>query len=97
MAFLFHRTRQTVLNDQFQDIQELKRSIFGVRAETATIDHLVNNAAEVAGDRNGARVAVVHLPMSGRTFHETVMAGGDTHDDTLGRLDEVAAKIQRFD
>jgi hypothetical protein len=97
MAFLFATNRQFELNNKFQDIGRLKQSIFSLLASTGTLDNLVNAPGEVAGNRNGVRVSVVHLPMSGRRFHEVVMAGGDTQDQTAGRMEEVAEKIKRFD
>jgi len=54
---------------------------------------VITNDAEVAGNRANMRLSVLHLPISGRSFYEQVMAAGDDHDATLALVNEIVADI----
>lgn len=92
MASLFCNTRQMVLSEALQGIGELKNVIANELRKSGFTD-VVNTQGEVAGNRGGVRLSVLHLFIGGRNFFELVMAGGDTHDATLGAVNEVVNKI----
>ena len=92
MAFLFCHTRQMELDDFTPSIRELKANIAAVLVQSAFTD-VINNDAEVAGNRANMRLSVLHLPISGRRFYEQVMAAGDDRDATLALVNEIVAAI----
>jgi hypothetical protein len=73
-------------------VGDLKANIAAVLLQSAFTD-VINNEAEVAGNRANMRLSVLHLPISGRTFYQQVMAAGDDRDATLALVNEIVADI----
>lgn len=95
MAFLFCNTRRMDLSPALANVGELKNVIANELQKRGFTD-VINNQSEVAGNRNGVRLSVLHLFIGGKSFFEQVMAGGDTHDGTLGSVNEVVKDIQHL-
>jgi hypothetical protein len=49
---------------------------------------VVRSDAEVAGNKSGCRVAIVHLQIAGPNFHEVFMLAGDSLDAARAVLGE---------
>lgn len=93
MAVLFWNTRQMELGPQHPPtIGEHKANIAHLLVQSAFTD-VINNDAEVAGNRANMRLSVLHLPIGGRRFYELVMAAGDDRDTTLALVNEIVAAI----
>jgi hypothetical protein len=90
MAALFFQTRPRVLSAATENIGEVKRS-YKVELERRGYTDVVHSASEVAGNKNGCRVAILHLHNSGPNFHEVFMVGGDNGDNSRAVLAEVVA------
>ena len=95
MASLFANSQRKELNPTLGSVGELKNVIAGELKKHAFTD-VINNQSEVAGNRNGVRLSVLHLPIDGRTFWQVVMAGGDTGNVTLAAVNEVVAIIKKL-
>jgi len=94
MAFLFFNTRNMGLSEALANIGELK----GVVANTLRQDgftDVVNTASEVAGNRGGVRVSILHLHTVDRNFWQVFMASGDTAG-TQQTLNEVVNKVENL-
>ncbi|HET6890170.1 MAG TPA: hypothetical protein VFH31_03640 [Pyrinomonadaceae bacterium] len=77
MAVLLFQTRGRTLSEATQGIGELKR-LYEDELRRRGFTEVVRSDAEVAGNKNGCRVAIVHLQIAGRNFHEVFMLAGDT-------------------
>ena len=95
MAALFANSQQKELNPALGSVAELKNVIANALKSHAFTD-VINNAAEVAGNRNGVRLSVLHLPINPRNFWQVVMAGGETANVTLASVNEVVGIIQNL-
>ncbi len=95
MASLFANSQRKELNPALGSIGELKNVIANELKKHAFTD-VINNQSEVAGNRKGVRLSVLHLPIDGRKFWQVVMAGGDESNATLGSVNEVVEIIQKL-
>jgi hypothetical protein len=95
MAFLFANSQHKELSPALGSIGELKNVIANELKKNGFTD-VIDDQAEVAGNRSGVRLSVLYLPIQGRTFWQVVMAGGDTHDGTLGSVNQVVTIIQNL-
>ena len=95
MAALFANSQSKELNPALGSVAELKNVIANELKRNGFTD-VINNPSEVAADRNGVRLSVLHLPIDGRTFWQVVMAGGDTSDATLGAVNQVVDIIKNL-
>jgi hypothetical protein len=75
-----------------RDIAAHKANIAAVLVGDAFRD-VVNDDQEVAGNRGGMRLAILHLPISGRTFYEQVIAVGDDFDATRALVNGIVSEI----
>jgi hypothetical protein len=94
MAFLFFNYRSMGLSEALASIGELK----GVVADTLKKDgftNVVNSPSEVAGNRGGVRVSILHLHIADRNFWQVFMASGDTAA-TQTTLNEVVNKVEHL-
>ena len=94
MAFLFFNFRSMELSQALANVGELK----GVVANTLKTDgftDVVNTQSEVAGNRSGVRVSILHLHIADRKFWQVFMAGGDTAA-TQTTLNEVVNKVEHL-
>jgi hypothetical protein len=57
---------------------------------------VVNTQSEVAGNRSGVRVAVLHLHIGDTRFWQVVMGGGDAGDATQRAVNEVMDTIKNL-
>ena len=73
-------------------IGEHKANIAQVLIQSA-FTNVINNDAEVAGNRANMRLSILHLPISGRRFYEQVMAAGDNRNATQALVNEIVAAI----
>ena len=92
MAFLFCHTRQMELDDFTGSVADLKANIAALLTQSA-FTHVINNDGEVAGNRAGMRLSVLHLPLGDRRYYEQVMAAGDDRDATQALVNEVVGYI----
>jgi hypothetical protein len=95
MAALFFNDRRMDLSDALANVGELKNVIFNELKGSGFTD-VVNTPSEVAGNRNGVRVSILHLPISGRSFWQVFMAGGDAGDVTQETINEVVNKVEHL-
>ena len=95
MAALFANSQRKELNPALGSVGELKNVIANELKKHAFTD-VIDNQSEVAGNRKGVRLSVLHLPIEGRTFWQVVMAGGETADVTLAAVNEVVAIIKNL-
>jgi hypothetical protein len=95
VAALFANSQRRELNPALGSVGELKNVIADQLKKHAFTD-VIDNQSEVAGNRNGVRLSVLHLPIQGRTFWEVVMAGGDNGNVTLESVNEVVSIIQNL-
>jgi|SRR5713101_3876350 hypothetical protein len=95
MAALFFNDRRMDLNVALANIGELKNVIFNELTGMGFTD-VVNTPSEVAGNRNGVRVSILHLHITGPSFWQVFMAAGDAGDVTLGTLNEVVDKVEHL-
>src|SRR5271170_5162836 len=95
MAALFFNDRQMGLSAALADIGELKNVIFNELKGIGFTD-VVNTPSEVAGNRNGVRVSILHLPIGGSNFWQVFMAGGDTVAVTQQTLNDVVNKVEHL-
>ncbi|KJC61120.1 hypothetical protein UP10_09520 [Bradyrhizobium sp. LTSPM299] len=94
MAFLFANTRSMSLSDALANIGELKGVIANTLKQSGFTD-VINNPSEVAGNKNGVRLSVLHLHIAGRQFWQVFMAGGDTAA-TQQTLNDVVNKVEHL-
>ena len=95
MAALFANSSRMDLNEALANIGELKNVIANELRGKGFTD-VVDTQAEVAGNRSGVRVSVLHLFIGGRSFWQVVMAGVDATDVTQGTVNEVVQTINHL-
>ena len=77
MAALFFHNRVHVLSEATQGIEELKRLYENALRSQHGFTDVIRSNSEVAGNKNGCRLAIVHLQIAGPKFHEVFMVAGD--------------------
>jgi hypothetical protein len=92
---LFANTRQMDLPETMDAISQLK-VVIANELRLAGLTDVVNTPGEVAGNRAGVRLSVLHLPIAGRSFWQIVMAGGDAVDPTRQAVDDVVQRIRNL-
>ena len=95
MAALFFNFRSMGLSSALANVGELK----GVIANTLKgegFSSVVNTPSEVAGNRNGVRVSILHLHIADANFWQVFMAAGDAADVTQWTLNEVVNKVEHL-
>jgi hypothetical protein len=93
MAALFCNTRDMELSEALGSVGELKNVIANELVSSGFTD-VVNTQGEVAGNKNGMRLSVLHLFIGGRRFYQQVMAAGDNSGVTLQTVNDVVGKIR---
>lgn len=93
MAFLFCNTRRMTLSEELANAAELKGIIANQMVDDGFED-VVNNQSEVAGNRDGMRLSVLHLFIGDRDFFQQVMAAGDQADATQELVNQQRARIE---
>jgi hypothetical protein len=93
MAFLFCNTRDMELSEALGNVGELK-GVIANELRNSGFSDVINNQAEVAGNKNGMRLSVLHLHIAGRRFYQQVMAAGDNGGATQGAVNDVVNKIR---
>ena len=96
MAALAARTEVRELNPALGSIGELKNVIVHSVLEERGFTDVVNNPSEVAGNRRGCRLSILHLHIADRSFHRVVMCACDNFDNARASVDEVANAINRL-
>jgi hypothetical protein len=94
MAFLFFNFRSMQLSQALANVGELKGVIANTLKQDGFTD-VVNTQSEVAGNRGGVRVSILHLHIVDRGFWQVFMAGGDTAA-TQTTLNEVVNKVEHL-
>ena len=95
MASLFANSQRKELNPALGSVGELKNVIANELKKNGFTD-VIDNQAEVAGNRTGVRLSVLYLPIDGRNFWQVVMAGGDAGDVTLASVNQVVNIIHNL-
>ncbi|HYZ75377.1 MAG TPA: hypothetical protein VE641_20020 [Chthoniobacterales bacterium] len=95
MAALFANTSRMDLSEALGSIGELK-GIIANELRGKRFTDVVDTQLEVAGNRSGVRVSVLHLFIGGRSFWQVVMAGGDAADTTQETVNEVVDAIKKL-
>jgi hypothetical protein len=90
VATLLFKYRPRVLSAATENIGEVKRSYKDALQRLGFTD-VVHSSSEVAGNKNGCRVAILHLHIAGPNFHEVFMVGGDNADASRNVLEEAVA------
>jgi hypothetical protein len=83
------------LSEALGSIGELK-GIIANELRGKRFTDVVDTQLEVAGNRSGVRVSVLHLFIGGRSFWQVVMAGGDAADTTQETVNEVVDAIKKL-
>jgi hypothetical protein len=96
MAALAFEFEQRELSEALGSIGELKNVIAHSVLEQRGFTNVVNNPAEVAGNRNGCRLSVLHLHISGRNFFRVVVCACDSFDKARATVDEVEREINNL-
>jgi hypothetical protein len=94
MAFLFFNAHSMGLSQALANIGELKGVIVDTLKKDGFTD-VVNTQTEVAGNRAGVRVSILHLHIADRNFWQVFMAAGDTAN-TQPTLNEVVNKVENL-
>ena len=94
MAALFFNFRSMELNPALGSVGELKNVIANTLREDMHFTDVVDTESEVAGNRSGVRISILHLFIGGRSFWQVVMGGGDAGNVTQGAVNEVMDKIK---
>jgi hypothetical protein len=95
MAALFFNFRSMELSAALPNVGELKGVIADALREDRFTD-VVNTPSEVAGNRNGVRVSILHLHITGSSFWQVFMAAGDNGNVTQATLNEVVNKVENL-
>ncbi|NNH70193.1 hypothetical protein HLB23_10020 [Nocardia uniformis] len=93
MAFLFCNTRQIQLRTPHPPTIGEHKANIAHHLNLSAFTHVINNDSEVAGNRAGMRLSVLHLPISDGRFYEQVMAAGENRDATLALVNETVAAL----
>jgi hypothetical protein len=96
MASLAARTDVRELNPALGSIGELKNVIVHSVLEQRGFTDVVNTPSEVAGNRGGCRLSILHLHIADRSFWRVVMCACDNFDNARASVDEVADAINRL-
>jgi hypothetical protein len=97
MAGLAARSERRELNPALGNIGELKNVIFNSVLKERQFTDVVNTPGEVAGNRNGCRVSILHLHIADRSFWRVVMCACDGgFDNARAMVDEVATAIDQL-
>ena len=94
MAFLFFNFRSMGLSQALANVGELKGAVANALKQDG-FTGVVNTQSEVAGDKNGVRVSILHLHIVDRQFWQVFMAGGD-NANTQTILNEVVNKVEHL-
>ncbi|QEL16446.1 hypothetical protein [Limnoglobus roseus] len=95
MAALFFQTRTRTVSPATQGIGEINRLYENELRRLGYAD-VVRTPSEVAGNKNGCRLSIVHLPIAGANFYEVFMVAGDTVPAAQGVLGEAVAIVFHF-
>jgi hypothetical protein len=96
MAGLAARSEVRELNPSLGSIGELKNVIAHSVLEARRFTEVINTPGEVAGNRDGCRLSVLHLHIADRSFWQVVMCACDSFDTARAAVDEVADAINRL-
>jgi hypothetical protein len=97
MAGLAIRSEVRELNPAVGSIGELKNVIFHSVLKARRFTDVVNTPGEVAGNRNGCRVSILHLHIADRRFWRVVVCACDGgFDKARGTVDEVFSAIDQL-
>jgi hypothetical protein len=97
MAGLAFRIDRRELNPALGSIGELKNVIFHSVLKERGFTDVVNTETEVAGNRPGIRVCVLHLHIGDRAFWRVVVANADAgFDQAKAVVDEVVQAINEL-
>lgn len=96
MAALAIKSERRELNPAVGSIGELKNVIFHNVLKERGFANAVNTPGEVAGDRDGGRLSVVHLHIGDRSFWRVVACGCDDFNKGRAMVDEVSNAINQL-
>jgi hypothetical protein len=96
MAALFFNSHSMELSPALGNVGELKNVIANSVLKASGFTDVVDTQSEVAGNRSGVRLSVLHLHISGPNFWQVVMAAGDAGNVTLQAVNEVVDKIKNL-
>ncbi|MEU4477851.1 hypothetical protein AB0F68_07265 [Micromonospora sp. NPDC023966] len=97
MAGLAFRSDRRELNPALGSIGELKNVIFHSVLGERGFTNLVNTESEVAGDRPGVRVSIIHLHIGDRQFWRVIMGVSDAgFDQANASVTEVSEAIDQL-
>jgi hypothetical protein len=96
MAALAARSDVRELNPALGSIGELKNVIVHSVLEERGFTDVVNTPSEVAGNRRGCRLSILHLHIANRRFWRVVMCACDNFENARASVDEVADAINRL-
>jgi len=97
MAGLSIRSDRRELNPALGNIGELKNVIANDVLKRRGFIDVVNTAGEVAGNRDGCRVSIIHLHIEERFFFRVVMCACDAgFDKAKATVDEVVTAINNL-
>ncbi len=92
MVALFCNTRRMELDPHLGGIGEHKANIVPVLTNSQ-FTNVINNEGEVAGNRAGMRLSILHLHIGGRSYYQQVMAAGSDGPATQALVDEIVGNI----
>jgi hypothetical protein len=95
MAVAFTSDRRE-LNPALGSIGELKNVIQHRVLEAHRFTDVVHTESEVAGNRDGCRLFVLHLPIVDRSFWRVVVCGCDGNGPAGATVDEVWRAIDEL-
>ena len=96
VTFLAWNWRQLTLNENFEDIEQLRSAIVeSLRQAGMSVGEPVAGDSHIEASRNGVFNTILHLGISDRKFHEVVSTAGPEHDVTVGQNAEVVETIKR--
>jgi hypothetical protein len=96
MAALAARTERRELNPAVASVGELKNVIAHNVLKARGFTDVVVTAGEVAGNRGGCRLSVIHLHIADRSFWRVVMCACDSFDAANAAVNEVSDAINRL-
>jgi len=96
MAALSFRNEVRELNPNLGSIGELKNVIVHSVLEERGFSDVVNTESEVAGNRSGCRLSVIHLHIADRSFWRVVMCACDDFGTASAAVNEVADAINNL-
>jgi hypothetical protein len=96
MAALAAFSEVRELNPSLGSIGELKNVIAHSVLEQRGFTNVQHTASEVAGNRNGCRLSILHLHIADRNFWQVVMCSCDSFDKAKAAVDEVANAIRNL-